>query len=239
MGLLVCWNRTKPAPRPCCISVTLRPSMRSCLSLRSLPVNMRWWCWHRCFVHTQNTGRWEWLHLNAHGNMPGNSVPADEIPAYILLFPNLTYIHWRFKSSPVNAIFCQALAGSPLRPQRLAQLDKEQEEQLKPPFSATTEIREVRHAQKDDGGLFPTTPGFIIFLWLVTGGDATSERGGLHLHSQTHDCWRSDPGHCRHHTHLSSDRWPANQGVPQWLVLSAWGEAGSPIAPEQCFKLLN
>uniref|UniRef100_A0A3Q3BWI6 Endoplasmic reticulum lectin n=1 Tax=Haplochromis burtoni TaxID=8153 RepID=A0A3Q3BWI6_HAPBU len=41
---------------------------------------------------------------------------------------------YRFKSSPVNAIFCQALAGSPLRPQRLAQLDKEQEEQLKPPF---------------------------------------------------------------------------------------------------------
>uniref|UniRef100_A0A3Q0SS38 Endoplasmic reticulum lectin n=1 Tax=Amphilophus citrinellus TaxID=61819 RepID=A0A3Q0SS38_AMPCI len=46
---------------------------------------------------------------------------------------------YRFKSSPVNAIFCQALAGSPLRPQRLAQLDKEQEEQLKPPFGATSE----------------------------------------------------------------------------------------------------
>ncbi|KAF3708342.1 Endoplasmic reticulum lectin 1 ER lectin [Channa argus] len=49
---------------------------------------------------------------------------------------------YRFKSSPVNAIFCQALGGSPLRPQRLAQLDKEQEEQLKPPFSATAETRE-------------------------------------------------------------------------------------------------
>ncbi|XP_005737146.1 endoplasmic reticulum lectin 1 isoform X2 [Pundamilia nyererei] len=49
---------------------------------------------------------------------------------------------YRFKSSPVNAIFCQALAGSPLRPQRLAQLDKEQEEQLKPPFGATSEPRE-------------------------------------------------------------------------------------------------
>lgn len=45
---------------------------------------------------------------------------------------------YRFKVSPVNAIFCQALAGSPLRPQQLAQLDKAQEEQLKPPFSATT-----------------------------------------------------------------------------------------------------
>uniref|UniRef100_A0A7N9B0H7 Endoplasmic reticulum lectin n=1 Tax=Mastacembelus armatus TaxID=205130 RepID=A0A7N9B0H7_9TELE len=49
---------------------------------------------------------------------------------------------YRFKSSPVNAIFCQALAGSPLRPQRLAQLDKEQEEQLKPPFSTTSDTRE-------------------------------------------------------------------------------------------------
>ncbi|XP_028280119.1 endoplasmic reticulum lectin 1 isoform X2 [Parambassis ranga] len=49
---------------------------------------------------------------------------------------------YRFKSSPVNTIFCQALAGSPLRPQRLTQLDKEQEEQLKPPFSAATETRE-------------------------------------------------------------------------------------------------
>uniref|UniRef100_A0A673CKK5 Endoplasmic reticulum lectin n=1 Tax=Sphaeramia orbicularis TaxID=375764 RepID=A0A673CKK5_9TELE len=50
---------------------------------------------------------------------------------------------YRFKSSPVNAIFCQALAGSPLRPQRLTQLDKEQEEQLKPPFSSTSEPREA------------------------------------------------------------------------------------------------
>uniref|UniRef100_A0A673CMK4 Endoplasmic reticulum lectin n=1 Tax=Sphaeramia orbicularis TaxID=375764 RepID=A0A673CMK4_9TELE len=49
---------------------------------------------------------------------------------------------YRFKSSPVNAIFCQALAGSPLRPQRLTQLDKEQEEQLKPPFSKAPPVRE-------------------------------------------------------------------------------------------------
>ncbi|KAM8859871.1 endoplasmic reticulum lectin 1 [Spinachia spinachia] len=49
---------------------------------------------------------------------------------------------YRFKSSPVNAIFCQALTGSPLRPRRLAQLDEEQEEQLKPPFSAPSGTRE-------------------------------------------------------------------------------------------------
>ncbi|XP_056291980.1 endoplasmic reticulum lectin 1 isoform X1 [Pseudoliparis swirei] len=51
---------------------------------------------------------------------------------------------YRFKSSAVNAIFCQALAGSPLRPRWLTQLDQEQEEQLKPPFSTTTGAREER-----------------------------------------------------------------------------------------------
>lgn len=55
---------------------------------------------------------------------------------------------YRFKTSPVNAIFCQALAGSPLRPQRLEQLDKEQEEQLKPPFgSSASETKEVRQSE--------------------------------------------------------------------------------------------
>lgn len=49
---------------------------------------------------------------------------------------------YRFKPSPVNAIFCQALEGSPLQPQRLTQLDKEQEELLKPPFSTNAGIRE-------------------------------------------------------------------------------------------------
>lgn len=55
---------------------------------------------------------------------------------------------YRFKTSPVNAIFCQALAGSPLRPQRLTQLDKEREEQLKPPFSSSaSETKEVRQSE--------------------------------------------------------------------------------------------
>ncbi|CAN9499883.1 unnamed protein product [Ophioblennius macclurei] len=53
---------------------------------------------------------------------------------------------YRFKSSPVNAIFCQAMSGSPLRPQRLSQLEKEQEEQLKPPFSTSSETREEEAA---------------------------------------------------------------------------------------------
>ncbi|XP_035519795.1 endoplasmic reticulum lectin 1 [Morone saxatilis] len=61
----------------------------------------------------------------------------------VVLTPLLcSHPKYRFKSSPVNAIFCQALSGSPQRPQRLAQWDKEQEEQLKPPFSATVGARE-------------------------------------------------------------------------------------------------
>lgn len=48
----------------------------------------------------------------------------------------------------MNSIFCQALAGSPLRPQRLTQLDKEREEQLKPPFGSTAENREVKTWKK-------------------------------------------------------------------------------------------
>lgn len=65
MGLPVCWNRTSLVQRLCCTSVIQRPSMRSCLLQRSLLVNMRWWCWRRCFALTQNTGqRSELLHLN-------------------------------------------------------------------------------------------------------------------------------------------------------------------------------
>uniref|UniRef100_A0A3Q3Q591 Endoplasmic reticulum lectin n=1 Tax=Monopterus albus TaxID=43700 RepID=A0A3Q3Q591_MONAL len=70
---------------------------------------------------------------------------------------------YRFKSSPVNAIFCQALAGSPLRPQRLAQLDKEQEEQLKPPFGEVSPVREegftATHKPMTVGGQSQVTVG--------------------------------------------------------------------------------
>lgn len=61
----------------------------------------------------------------------------------VVLTPLLcSHPKYRFKSSPINAIFCQALAGSPLRPHSLVQLDKEQEEQLKPPFSSAGDTRE-------------------------------------------------------------------------------------------------
>ncbi|XP_056617375.1 endoplasmic reticulum lectin 1 isoform X1 [Triplophysa dalaica] len=55
---------------------------------------------------------------------------------------------FRFKSSPVNDIFCQALGGSPLRPQSLSKLDREQEELLKPPFSSSSE-RQVRGSREE------------------------------------------------------------------------------------------
>ncbi|CAL9688026.1 unnamed protein product [Knipowitschia caucasica] len=58
---------------------------------------------------------------------------------------------YKFKTSPVNAIFCQALSGSPLRPLRLEQLDKEREDQLKPPFSSiASESKDIRQSEKKD-----------------------------------------------------------------------------------------
>ncbi|KAA8577563.1 hypothetical protein FQN60_004512 [Etheostoma spectabile] len=110
-----------------------------------------------------------------------------------LLCPHPKY---RFKSSPVNAIFCQALAGSPLRPLRLAQLDKEQEEQLKPPFSSPSETREEEHI--------------------------TSGRGGLHLHPQTLTVGGQSQVTVGT-THISRLTDDQLSGSPQRLVLSAWG----------------
>uniref|UniRef100_A0A1A8R3P0 Endoplasmic reticulum lectin n=1 Tax=Nothobranchius pienaari TaxID=704102 RepID=A0A1A8R3P0_9TELE len=76
---------------------------------------------------------------------------------------------YRFKTSPVNAIFCQALGGSPLKPQQFIKLDKEQEEKLKPPFSTdyreedTSPVREEAfsstHRPMTVGGLTQVTVG--------------------------------------------------------------------------------
>ncbi|XP_076868524.1 endoplasmic reticulum lectin 1 [Brachyhypopomus gauderio] len=43
---------------------------------------------------------------------------------------------YRFKTFPVNDIFCQALSGSPLKPQSLSELHQQQEELLRPPFGS-------------------------------------------------------------------------------------------------------
>ncbi|KAG7253246.1 hypothetical protein CRUP_000194 [Coryphaenoides rupestris] len=67
----------------------------------------------------------------------------------VILTPLLcTHPKFRFKSSPVNAILCQALLGAPLRPQQLTKLDMAQQERLKPPFSSVLEAREVREVRE-------------------------------------------------------------------------------------------
>ncbi|KAJ3609865.1 hypothetical protein NHX12_021959 [Muraenolepis orangiensis] len=67
----------------------------------------------------------------------------------VILTPLLcAHPKFRFKSSPVNAILCQALSGSPLRPQQLTKLDMAQQEHLKPPFSSVLEAREAKEARE-------------------------------------------------------------------------------------------
>ncbi|XP_006638835.1 endoplasmic reticulum lectin 1 isoform X1 [Lepisosteus oculatus] len=74
----------------------------------------------------------------------------------VVLTPLLcSHPKYRFKTSPVNDIFCQSLQGSPLRPQRLAQLDREQEELLRPPFSSTQDREEEASSLREE--LFSST----------------------------------------------------------------------------------
>ncbi|XP_034040838.1 endoplasmic reticulum lectin 1 isoform X2 [Thalassophryne amazonica] len=87
---------------------------------------------------------------------------------------------YRFRSSPVNAIFCQALAGSPLKPQRLEQLDKEQEEQLKPHFSTTSEIREEVSPVREDAFTATHKP-------MTVGGQSQITVGTTHISRLTDD----------------------------------------------------
>ncbi|XP_028676252.1 endoplasmic reticulum lectin 1 isoform X2 [Erpetoichthys calabaricus] len=49
---------------------------------------------------------------------------------------------YRFRSSPVNDIFCKSMQGSPLQPQSLTRLNQEQEELLKPLFGFSKEREE-------------------------------------------------------------------------------------------------
>ncbi|KAM9364629.1 endoplasmic reticulum lectin 1 [Pholidichthys leucotaenia] len=87
---------------------------------------------------------------------------------------------YRFKSSPVNTIFCQALAGSPLRPQQLTQLDKEQEEQLKPPFSAASE-------SKDEGTPIREEAFTSTHKPITVGGQSQVAVGTTHISRLTDD----------------------------------------------------
>ncbi|XP_068597346.1 endoplasmic reticulum lectin 1 isoform X2 [Brachionichthys hirsutus] len=100
----------------------------------------------------------------------------------VVLTPLLcSHPNYRFKSSPVNAIFCQALAGSPLRPQQLAQLDKEREEQLKPPFSTAPEIREEETSPVREEAFASTHKAVTI------GGQAQATVGTTHISRLTDD----------------------------------------------------
>lgn len=58
----------------------------------------------------------------------------------MLLFLFDCYSLDRFRSSPVNDIFCQSLPGSPLKPHNLEQLEKQQE-MLKMPLRRAKEVR--------------------------------------------------------------------------------------------------
>ncbi|XP_075060154.1 endoplasmic reticulum lectin 1 isoform X2 [Mixophyes fleayi] len=65
----------------------------------------------------------------------------------VILTPLLcSHPNYRFKTSPINDIFCQSMAGSPLRPQSLQKLEQQQEV-VKTPFKPNKE--EERQAMKD------------------------------------------------------------------------------------------
>uniref|UniRef100_A0A8C4FDI4 Endoplasmic reticulum lectin n=1 Tax=Dicentrarchus labrax TaxID=13489 RepID=A0A8C4FDI4_DICLA len=99
----------------------------------------------------------------------------------VVLTPLLcSHPKYRFKSSPVNGIFCQALSGSPQRPQRLAQWDKEQEEQLKPPFSATVEAREEAPPVREEAFTSTHKP-------MTVGGQTQVTVGTTHISRLTDD----------------------------------------------------
>ncbi|XP_051946146.1 endoplasmic reticulum lectin 1-like isoform X2 [Xyrauchen texanus] len=88
-----------------------------------------------------------------------------------LLCPHPKY---RFKSSPVNDIFCQALGGSPLRPQSLSQLDRKQEELLKQPFSSSSEREEDTSPVKEEAFTSTHKP-------LIVGGQSQVTVGITHI----------------------------------------------------------
>ncbi|KAG8443671.1 hypothetical protein GDO86_009005 [Hymenochirus boettgeri] len=57
----------------------------------------------------------------------------------VILTPLLcSHPQYRFKTSPINDIFCQSMPGSPLRPQSLEKLEHQQE-QIKSPFKTNKE----------------------------------------------------------------------------------------------------
>ncbi|XP_035611927.1 endoplasmic reticulum lectin 1-like isoform X3 [Oncorhynchus keta] len=85
---------------------------------------------------------------------------------------------YRFKSSPVNAIFCQALSGSPLQPHSLSQMNREQEQLLKPPFTAPT----APEMEREEESMSPVREeAFSTHKPLVVGGQTHITVGTTHI----------------------------------------------------------
>lgn len=103
----------------------------------------------------------------------------------VVLTPLLcSHPKYRFRSSPVNAIFCQALPGSPLRPLRLSQLDQEQQDLLRPPFSsAAAPEREVRKGEREEEAASPIREEAFSSTHkpLVVGGQTQVTVGSTHI----------------------------------------------------------
>ncbi|XP_062864570.1 endoplasmic reticulum lectin 1 isoform X2 [Trichomycterus rosablanca] len=93
----------------------------------------------------------------------------------VVLTPLLcSHPKYRFKTSPVNAIYCQALAGSPLRPRSLSQLSQQQEELLRPHFSPPTEGEEETSPLREEAFSSTHKP-------MAVGGQAQVTVGTTHI----------------------------------------------------------
>ncbi|XP_067901039.1 endoplasmic reticulum lectin 1 isoform X2 [Heterodontus francisci] len=69
----------------------------------------------------------------------------------VILTPLLcSHPKYRFKSSPVNDIFCQSVHGSPLRPQSLEQLEKQQGDVMKSPLTTQRAQEEMDATSAQD-----------------------------------------------------------------------------------------
>uniref|UniRef100_A0A4W5P1D8 Endoplasmic reticulum lectin n=1 Tax=Hucho hucho TaxID=62062 RepID=A0A4W5P1D8_9TELE len=85
---------------------------------------------------------------------------------------------YRLKSSPVNAIFCQALSGSPLQPRSLSQMNREQEQLLKPPFTAPA----APEMEREEESMSPVREeAFSTHKPLVVGGQTHITVGTTHI----------------------------------------------------------
>ncbi|XP_069787511.1 endoplasmic reticulum lectin 1 isoform X4 [Narcine bancroftii] len=93
----------------------------------------------------------------------------------VILTPLLcSHPKYRFKTSPVNDIFCQSFHGSPLRPQSLDELEKHQEEIMKPPFN-NQRIQEEIDATSTKDEKFSTHKSISI------GGQQPVAVGTIHI----------------------------------------------------------